>query len=187
MSPLPGSRGFPCCRSSHGWLNDRARCAGIQPAKSLHFGGDIWMDSFSEDGRAFRSCSSLPLSIAVIFSGIRLQGAICGRVLNPADHGGTNGLQQSALFPGCSRHGSHPEWIADLEHAPGLGHRGVGPDLGFRRFRQISHRARTQFYIAVDGGNCRSPAVFPQRHLRVLRLAPFHGRGQVPERQLTAD
>src|ERR1700736_4633302 len=58
------------------------------------------------------------------------QGASCGRVLNPADCRRTNGLQQSALFPGCSRKPCHPQWIANLEHAPGLGRWGGGPDLG---------------------------------------------------------
>ena len=108
------------------------------------------------DGFIVRRWNGLPfllvlaISVAVTFSGIRLKAqSAAGSSAQPI----TGELTVS----------SNPNYFKDANGAAlilngsqtwntssGLGHRRVGPGLGFRRFRQLPHRARAQFYFAVD-------------------------------------
>ena len=64
---------------------------------------------------------------------------------------------------------------------------GRSQPLDFDAFVKFLTAHGHNFTLLVDGGNAEILRPSLTGLLRILRLAPFHGRGQAPARQLTAD
>src|SRR5208283_332933 len=61
-----------------------------------------------------------------------------------ANHRAAQSIHESQLLRGRERQPAHPVRIANVEHAPGLGHRRVCATVGLRRLRQLPEGAWAQ-------------------------------------------